>query len=111
MTGPGVTTRIGRRVLMLPCDCSAEEDYVRLSFWVEPFEDIPLLTVSVMAPRRSGWGERLKMVWEILRGRSPWFSSIVLDRPGVVQASEFLQEWVERYSPDDPDSGEVFRAL
>ena len=94
MSDIGVTTRINQRVLMLPCDCSAAEDYIRLSFWLAPFEDLPVLEVNIQAPRRSGWGERLKMVWEILRGRSPWFASVILDRPSVVQASEFLKEWV-----------------
>ena len=84
MNTVGVTTRTNRRVLILPCDCSAEEDYIRLDFWLEPFEEFPLLEVSVMAPRRSGWRERLKMVWEILRGRSPWFSEVILDRPSAI---------------------------
>ncbi len=76
--------------LVLQCDCMVET--MNISFVIEnesePFEGY--ITFSNWWDQNRTWRERFRVCWTILRGKSHYFDSIILDREDTEKIQNYL---------------------
>ena len=70
------------------CDCGAET--VKVSLFVEPDKVEGYVTFSSWWDQRRRWSERLRACWTILRGKSHYFSEVILDREDTERLQWYL---------------------
>ena len=76
------------RSLLLRCDCSYETIAIDLNFDFEG--DDSYLSLSPYWNQGRFWKERLRAVWQILRGKEYYFGSVILKQADVTTMADFL---------------------